>query len=225
MMTIDRWLYGCGLLAMAAVSSSCSSKASSVGGAAEYILSCDIADAGSATLTSDENYTRFIEAESAQRVLKDACQSPLLSSPASGARLDPAHAPVFSFSATHPTCALHRETGTRFGRLLPREQPAWSKALESGLSLVVKNAEAHCGAISGENYLFRLVHAGEADPVYSALLSVTSFTPDAAIWQKALGGRQGQTLTLTIERAIFVRSDISQGPWVQPVPYSFVVGP
>lgn len=38
-------------------------------------------------------------------------------------------------------------------------------------------------------------------------------------------GRQGQTLTLTIERAVFFRGDINQGPSLQPQPYPFVVGP
>jgi hypothetical protein len=222
-MTENRWLWRCALLS-AVAASSCSSKASSVPGADEYIINCDAADGG-ATVTSDENYTRFIEADSAQTVVKDPCLSPLLTAPPAGTKLDPSQPPVFTFSPTHPTCALHRDSGTRFGRLLRQEQPGWSRALESSLALVVKNAEAHCGAISGENYLFRLMHAGEKDPVYSALLSVTSFTPDASIWNKAMAGRHGQSLTLTIERAIFLRGDINQGPYVQPQPYSFVVGP
>ena len=223
-MICKRWPSSFGLLPLIAAVS-CSSSAPASPGANEYILNCDGVDAGTVNVTSDENLTKIIEADSAQRVSKDACQSPLLTAPADGSKLDPAHAPTFTFSATHPTCALHRAPGTRFGRLLRREQPAWSKALESTLALVVKAAEAHCGAITGENYLFRLVHAGENNPVYSAMLSVTSFTPDAAIWQKALAGRQGQSLTLTIERAVFLRGDINQGPYLQPVPYSFTVGP
>jgi len=223
--TTNRWLLSCGILSSLAASN-CSSKPSSPAGADEYILNCEGVDGGSVPVTSDENFTKFIEADSAQRVIKDPCQSPLLTAPAIGTRLDPAHAPTFTFSATHPTCALHRDSGTRFGRLLREEQqPRWSKALESCLALVIRAAEAHCGAITGENYLFRLAHAGDKAPVYSAMLSVTSFTPDAAIWQKALAGRQGQSLTLTIERAIFLRGDISQGPYVQPQPYTFVVGP
>lgn len=223
-MICRRWLSSCGLLPLIAVAS-CSSSAPAFPGANEFILNCDGVDAGSVNVTSDENLTRIIEADTAQRVVKDPCQSPLLTAPALGTRLDPAHAVTFTFSATHPTCGLHRDPGTRFGRLLQREQPAWSRTLEAGLALVVRSAEAHCGAITGENYLFRLAHEGEKAPVYSAMLSVTSFTPDAAIWQKALAGRQGQSLTLTIERAIFLRGDINQGPYVQPQPYTFVVGP
>ena len=83
----------------------------------------------------------------------------------------------------------------------------------------------HCGAFSGENYLLELVKAGDADPVYMSLLSVTSYTPDAEIWKKALSGRSGQTLTLTIQRAIFLRGDIMEGPYVQPTGVSLQVGP
>ena len=187
-------------------------------------MNCEGADGGA--ITSDENYTKFIEADSAGTVVANACQSPLLSAPSAGAKLDPVQPPVFTFSAVHPTCAVHRERGTRLGCLQrQRPRPLWSSAVESALSLVIKSAEAHCAAITGENYFFRLTHAGEKSAVYSAMLSLTSFTPDATIWKKAMAGRQGQTLSLTIERAMFLRGDINQGPYVQPVPYSFVVGP
>ena len=209
---------------LALVLSACGSKTSGVSGADEYIVNCEGADAGA--VTSDEDYTKFIEADSAGTVVPDACRSPLLSAPAPGTKLDPAQPPVFTFSAVHPTCALHRERGMRFGCLQrPPGQPGWSSALESALALVIKPAEAHCAAITGENYLFRLAHAGETAAVYSAMLSLTSFTPDPAVWKKAIAGRQGQTLALTIERAIFFRGDINQGPYLQPQPYLFVVGP
>jgi len=209
---------------LALVLSACGSKTSGVAGASEYIVDCNTADGGA--VTSDESYTKLIEADSAGTVVPDACRSPLLSAPAPGTKLDPAQPPVFTFSAVHPTCALHRERGMRFGCLQRQPgQPGWSSALESALALVVRPAEAHCAAFTGENYLFRLAHAGETAPVYSAMLSLTSFTPDPAVWKKALAGRQGQTLTLTIERAFFFKGDINQGPYLQPQPWSFVVGP
>ena len=211
------------LLLLALAVSACGSKASSIASADEYIVNCEGADGG-ATTTSDENYTKFIEADSAGTVKPDACQSPLLSTPAPGSKLDPVQPPLFTFSMVHSTCALHRERGVRFSCLEPGK-PAWSRTLESVLALVIKPAEAHCAAITGDNYFFRLIHAGEKNAVYSAMLSLVSFTPDAAVWKKAIAGRQGQTLTLTIERAFFLRGDINQGPYVQPVPYPFVVGP
>ena len=214
---------GPSLLALAI--SACGSKTAAASRADEYIVNCEGTDGGAAT--SDENYTKFIEADSAMITVADACRSPLLSAPAPGTKLDPVQPPTFSFSAVHPTCALHRERGVRFSCLQRQQgQPAWSSALESALALVVRSAEAHCAAITAENYLFRLWHAGETAPVYSAMLSLTSFTPDAAVWKKAMAGRQGQTLTLTIERAIFFKGDINQGPYLQPQPWSsFVVGP
>lgn len=217
-----RWFLRPMLLALSA--SACSGNAVGAQGANEFVVNCDGADGGA--VTSDENYTKFIEADSAGTVVPDACRSPLLSAPASGTKLDPSQPAVFTFSAIHPTCALHRESGRRFGSLsCEHPPPGWSSALEWALLLVVKPAEAHCGATTGENYFLRLMHAGETNAVYSAMLSVTSFTPDAAIWKKAMAGRQGQTLTLTIERAIFLRGDINQGPYVQQQPFSFVVGP
>ncbi len=217
-----RVFIGPALLALAI--SACASKAPGVPGADEYIVNCDGADGGA--VTSDEDYTKIIEADSAGTSVADACRSPLLAAPTPGTKLDPVQPPVFTFSAVHPTCGLHREQGTRFGCLQRQQgQPGWSSALESALALVVRPAEAHCAAFTGENYLFRLAHAGEAAAVYSAMLSLTSFTPDPAVWKKAMAGRQGQTLTLTIERAIFFRGDINQGPYRQPQPWSFVVGP
>ena len=212
-------------LSLALALIACSPKASTVAGADEYVVDCEGADAGTG-VTSDENHTKFIEAGSAGRVVADACKSPLLTSPASGTKLDPLQPPVITFSAVPPTCALHRDRGTRFGCLdWKRTQPRWSSAVESALALVIRPAEAHCAAFTGENYFLRLTRAADNDPVYSAMLSVTSFTPDAAVWKKALAGRQGQTLSLTIERAIFLRGDILQGPYVQPRPYTLVVGP
>jgi len=92
-------------------------------------------------------------------------------------------------------------------------------------SLVEGTAAAHCGALTGENYVFQLVRAGEGRPVYTALLSVTSFSPDPALWRQALAGRNGQMLSVVIQRAVFFRGDISEGPFVQPTPETFRVAP
>ena len=62
-----------------------------------------------------------------------------------------------------------------------------------------------------------------ATPLYTAMLSVSSFTPDAAKWQKALSGRNGQTVVIVIERAFFLRGDMNQGPF--RAQSTFTVGP
>jgi hypothetical protein len=102
-------------------------------------------------------------------------------------------------------------------------QPFWRRVLRAFVLEGV--AEAHCGAFTGTNYLLRLSHAGEAAPVYMSVLSVNSYTPDGAIWNQKLGAHRGQTLQLTIERAVFFRGDIMEGPFVQPQPYTVTVTP
>ena len=84
-------------------------------------------------------------------------------------------------------------------------------------------AQAHCGAISGTNYYLKVLPPGGTTPIYSAMLSVTSFTPDSAKWQKAMSGRNGQTVTVVIERAVFLKGDMNDGPYSTQATFS--VGP
>jgi hypothetical protein len=44
------------------------------------------------------------------------------------------------------------------------------------------------------------------------MLSVTSLTPDAVKWQKAMSGHNGQTVAVVVERAVFFKGDVSEGP-------------
>ncbi|HJZ88943.1 MAG TPA: hypothetical protein VKN99_27410 [Polyangia bacterium] len=188
----------------------------------EYIVNCDsAADAG--TFTSDENYSAFVNAEAAHRVLADPCKSPQLATPTPGSTLDRSTPPMIAFANKGPTCQLRLAQPVLMAACRLHQAPLWRKLVRAFLLEGV--AEAHCGAFSGENYLLRLLHAGEAKPVYMAMLSVTSFTPDPIIWQKAMRSRNGQTLTMTIERALFFRGDIMDGPYIQPQPYSFQVAP
>jgi hypothetical protein len=87
----------------------------------------------------------------------------------------------------------------------------------------VGTAWAHCPAVTGVNHLFRLDDG--ATPVYTALLSVTSFTPNAAKWRKALEGRTGKILTLTLARAVFGDGDVREGPFVASTKATFTVRP
>ena len=193
----------------------------------EYVVDCDVTDGGQ-VFASDENFVKFVEAESANRVRTDPCLSPKLTAPSPSIRLDGRTPPTFTFLATNATCtaALSRPSAPVYGCLSSKPgRPLWSRLLLTGASVLEGTAEAHCGAFSGENYYFRFKRSGESNPVYSAMLSVTSFVPDASIWQRALLGRSGQTLSLTIERGVFLRGDLNEGPYVQPQPYSFTVGP
>src|SRR5262249_18085272 len=153
----------------------CSSSKSS-GSADEYILDCNSADGGQG-FASDESYVKFVEAESAHRVSADPCKSPELVSPATSIRLDPRTAPTFSFRATHASCGLTRPAAPVYGCYSRKpKRPLWSKLVGGAVALLEGTAEAHCGAFSGENYFFRFQRSGENNSVYSAVLSVTSFT-------------------------------------------------
>src|SRR6266852_4452169 len=141
------------LLALIAVTACSSSKNS--GAADEYIVDCNNADGGQG-FASDENYVKFVEAESANRVSADPCKSPELIAPATSIRLDVRTPPTFSFRATHASCGLNRTSAPVYG-CLPRkaERSLWSKLVNGAVALLEGTAEAHCGAFSGENYFFR----------------------------------------------------------------------
>jgi hypothetical protein len=199
------------LLALAA----CGKDAPTVPQPNEYIFDCENLAPDAGTFASDENWDAFVNAEAAKRVMTDAAKAPVLTAPASGTMLSAAGPPTFTFSPT-PSSARRGGPGC----------PAHRRAAPSLLARLIEGtAEAHCGAFTGENYVFRLSRAGESQPVYLAVLSVTSFTPNADQWKVALAGRTGQTLTMTIERAVFFKGDISDGPYLQPTPWSFGIGP
>jgi hypothetical protein len=189
----------------------------------EYIVDCTGTDAGTG-VTSDENLAAFINAEASNKVTNDPCKSPELTSPAAGAKLSAVTPPPISFNDVHGTCAatppVHPRTGLR---QVPRQQPRYSRIIEALLARVSGEAQAHCGAITGTNYYFKVLPPGRTAPIYSAMLSLTSFTPDSAKWQKAMSGRSGQTLTIVIERAVFLKGDINDGPYRTQATFS--VGP
>jgi hypothetical protein len=83
-------------------------------------------------------------------------------------------------------------------------------------------AHAHCPTFTGENYLFELKDA-EGNALYTALLSVTGFTPNAETWKKAMAGQAGKDVTVTLKRARFTRGEVVEGPFVRAAPYRFTV--
>jgi len=189
----------------------------------EYIVDCTV---NASQFASDESFVKFTEAEAAGRVTADDCKSPELLGPSFGATLSAGVPPLFLFNPIH-TCGAEGPTGSprRYAMGTTRARPRWLSVLKFAADLFEGTAEARCGAFSGENYLFRIRRAGDSTPLYTALLSVTAFQPDPAIWRRALSGRNGQTVSVTIERAIFSVGTINEGPYVQSQPYSFPVGP
>jgi hypothetical protein len=178
-------------------------------------------DAGG--FASDENYDAFVNADAAKPPTKDACNAPDLTSPAPGSTLDPNAPPTITFNAKKMCMKQPSLQGVQMAACAARKRPLWRTLLQAFVLEGV--AEAHCGAFTGENYLLKLVQPGQAGPVYMAVLSVTSYTPNAAIWKSSLTGHGGQMLQLTIERAVFFQGGImvGGGPFVQPTPYLFQV--
>jgi hypothetical protein len=146
---------------------------------------------------------------------------PVWMTPAPGSTISATTPPTFTFSPT-ATAAL----GTGRGRPGSEERRSpWACAtparrarasfwrqLASELA-PIRRAEAHCPPVSGQKYLLRLA-TSSGTPVYTATLSVTSFTPDAAVWSRKLAGHRGETLTTTLVRALFSGDDIGEGPFV-----------
>ena len=91
--------------------------------------------------------------------------------------------------------------------------------------VIERTAQAHCAPFTGENYLFRLTREGEVAPLYTAMLSVGTFTPDSPIWNRVMQGRGGQMLTVTLERAVFLMGDIVEGPFAPTEIITLTVGP
>lgn len=192
----------------------------------EYVFDCEspaLPDGG--IFASDENWDAFVNAIAAGKLVMDGCRGPILQAPATSTLLDPSAPPTFSFMPTGAGCSLAAPPPAAAPVLACRRAPRRPSLIARLGDLLEGTAEAHCGALTGENYVFQLVHAGDDRPAYTAVLSVTSFTPDPAMWQKALAGRGGQTLSVVIQRAVFFRGDLSEGPFVQPTPETFRVAP
>jgi hypothetical protein len=186
----------------------------------EFFVDCTGTDAGTG-VTSDENLAAFINAEASGKVKPDPCKSPVITAPKG--TVSAATPPPISFDDVNSAC-LATPARPRTGmRQVPHDQPGYSRIVEALLARVTGEAHAHCGAISGTNYYLKVLPQSGTTPIYSAMLSVNSFTPDVAKWQKAMSGRNGQTVTMVIERAVFFKGDINDGPY--SVQASLTVGP
>jgi hypothetical protein len=199
----------------------------------EYVVDCETADGGFAA--SDEDFAAVVNAEAAGTVMTTPPGSlPVLTLPAAGATLSAATPPTFSISATttaaatapaqattgatmacRAPAAAKRKRPSRFGRVV--------NAIKSELVLE-RTALAHCAATSGDKYLLRL-QTSSGDAVFTAMLSVTTYTPDAAKWAQKMSSRQGQTLTVTLMRATFSGQAIAAGPFMTTPAPTFMIGP
>jgi hypothetical protein len=187
----------------------------------EFFFDCESSPAGATVFATDEAFVEFVNKEAANGLTKDDAQAPKLTSPAAGGTISAATPPMFTFM-NMPTARLDARPGRRTGPC-PVRRSRWAAA--RAFFSLEGTAYAHCPAVSGENFLFRLTKEGDSKPLYTALLSVTSFTPSAAKWNKALAGRSGQTVTLTLARAVLSKGTITNGPFVPATAIKFTVGP
>ncbi len=170
----------------------------------EYAYECDAPEAANGRFATGESFRAILDKESAGAFVPNEAAAPKLTAP-TGGTLSATTPPLFTFDVA-----------------LARATPRWRRLLGSLWPVSTAEAhEGHCPAVSGENYLLRLRRPGEAGSVYTALLSVPSFTPDAAVWRARVGGRIGQTLELVLVRAGFSRGDVTDGPFVSaPIAFS-----
>lgn len=189
----------------------------------EYFEDCSAALPGRPA-ASDEAFRAFVEAEVAGRRILRSTKAPRLTLPAVGATLDPTKPPEIRFDPTHGSLSklgpVDRAAQPGCSRL-DSSAPAslWALALSIAHGLIEGTAEAHCAAVSGELYLLRINDGVRTR--YTALLSVTAFTPGLSAWTAAMNGAAGKTLSLTVERAVFFKGSIMDGPFVQETPYTF----
>jgi hypothetical protein len=168
----------------------------------EYVVACE--EGGGA---SDENYKKFVEAEAASRVVLEDGKAPQLTAPMAGTPLSVTTPPVFTFNPVFTS----------------RLQRIWRTV--AGFLVLERKALAHCPAFTGENYLLRVGPAGGGAAYYTATLSIATFTPAADAWQKAMLGHAGETVHLTILRAVFFKGNIMDGPYRAIQPVTFTLAP
>jgi hypothetical protein len=194
----------------------------------EYVIDCETGGDGGLVTASDENFRTFINAEAAGTwMTAPADKLPVWVSPTAGSTLSATAPPTFTFSAMTTAAretAPRASAGGRLARACPAPPAAsfWRR-LASELA-PIRRAEAHCPPVSGQKYLLRLATPAGV-PVYTATLSVTSFTPDPAVWSRRLAGHQRETLTTTLVRALFSGDDIGEGPFVAAGTPTLTVGP
>lgn len=194
----------------------------------EYVVDCELADGG--ITASDEDFATVINAEAAGTVMTTPDGSlPVLTAPAAGSTLSAAAPPTFTFTPMMAAATPAKRGPTLACRApaIRRQQPSTFRRVVNAIKselVLERTAYAHCEATSGDKYLLRL-QTSSGEPVFTAMLSVASYTPDATKWAQKLGSRRGQSLTLTLMRATFNGAAIAAGPFLATPAPTFMIGP
>jgi hypothetical protein len=199
----------------------CSSSGGGDANASEYFYDCDDAakPAGLTVYATDEAYREFLDKVAASGFKKDSTQAPQLMTPAVDATVSLATPPAFSFSSGMTL----RTKDTVPNPRTPARRSRWAW-LKSALSFE-GTAWAHCPTVTGPLYLLQLTGAGEKDPAYTALASVTSFTPAPAVWKEKLQRLSGKKVTVTLARGVFSMGHLELGPFVVDKDVTLTIGP
>ena len=196
-------------LAAAALFASCREHGE-VGDANEYVVARKSDMPAGVPFASDENYRKFIEADAASKVeVRD--DRALVVDPATGdaQRGDAAdlHLPPGDdgrADGARPPLARAAGRRRRAGAEGPRPPPGLHR----------------------QNYFLRLTNAADPkDHAYTAVLSVMSYTPDAAIWSKAMSGRSGAGAEGHPVARHLPQRQRQRGPFVATRAVSVKVGP
>jgi hypothetical protein len=201
----------------------CGKESSEEANASEYFYDCEDAKkpAGLNIYATDEAYRAFQDKVAASGFKKDSAQAPKVMAPAANSTISLATPPAFSF--TSGMALRTRDVGPRVPGAAPRPRGSRWAWLRSALSFE-GTAWAHCPTVTGPLYLVQVGEAGKA-PAYTALASVTIFTPDPAVWKEKLQGLSGKKVTLTVARGVFSMGTLELGPFVADEDVSLTVGP
>jgi hypothetical protein len=208
------------LASLAVFGGACHEHAAGGDAADDYFYSCEDAPTGVSVFATDESYRAIADKESAGEVERKDAESARLGSPASGATISIAMPPTFVIAA--PMARLAPAAPSALPPRSVRKSP-WRRVVT--WLAPIGTAYAHCPGVTGDNFLLRLNQGDEPRPIYSALVSVTSFTPRAASWSRAMKGRAGQTVTVSLVRAGFTGGRVTSGPFVGSAAMTLNVGP
>lgn len=204
------------------IASGCSNSHDHEAGADEYFYDCEDANkpAGLNVFATDEAYREFSDKFAANALTKNDGQAPALMTPAIGTALSVAAPPMFSFSSG---------MAARIDRPAPQTSPvprhrsrwAWVKELFS----IEGTAWAHCPNVTGPLYLVQVTAGGATEPAYTALASVTSFTPKKDVWKAKVQALSGKQATVRVARGVFSMGHLELGPFIATKDATFNVGP
>jgi hypothetical protein len=179
----------------------------------EYFYDCTSAPAGVTVYATDESLREISDKVSAGAVTTNDAEAATVMSPAPGGTLSATTPPAIMLRT--PTAAL---VPPGPGGCPPARRRWWQRLSPLGV------AHAHCPGVTGDNMLVRVTQSGGKGAIYTALVSVPSFTPSADKWRTALSGHKGQMVTVSVLRVGLQGGRVTIGPFASSQSATFTVG-